>query len=81
MAFTVIYLNSACFSLAVYFALVLVFFIVKISFNPRDDQRHSKLTLIPYYSCLVFSLIVVCETIFINAAEYDYLGLISFRYL
>ena len=64
---TDIYLNCACFSLAVCFALVLVFFIVKIKFNPRDDQRHNKLTLIPYYSCLVFSFTMMSETILINA--------------
>jgi hypothetical protein len=64
---TDIYLNCACFSLAVCFALVLVFTIVTIKFNPRDDQRHNKLTLIPYYSCFIFSSIMMVETIFINA--------------
>ena len=77
-----IILNSACCSIAICFALVLVFFIMSITFNPREDQRHNNLTLIPYYSCLAFSLIIVSETIFINAdSEPQGRSLLFFRYL
>lgn len=61
-----VYLNSFCFALTICCGLLLLYLIVRILFSSDQAYSYNKLTLIPYYSCFIYSLILIVETIFIN---------------
>ena len=62
------YLNCACFAMSILLIILIVFLIVRIKYSPkrRTDFTINKLTLAPYYSCIVYLFLMSSQSIFIN---------------
>ena len=54
------YLNCACFAMSVLLIILIVYLIVRIKFSPKQytDYTMNKLTLTPYYTCIVYLMLM-----------------------